>query len=157
MKTIESALENWDIIFLKYVILFLFFLPLFVRVKRSKVNCFWKLKGWALANPFSFQKQFTFDRFSRLKQLFSNAFTSYRHSKHPSSCKFWKFSKIIFFARFFLLQKIFSFKNPQWYDRVRFAHWCKGENNLSTRSTIYRRLLLTKLFNFQGFCKMKHF
>ena len=34
--------------------------PLFVRVKRSKVNCFWKLKGFAKAHPFSFVKRLFF-------------------------------------------------------------------------------------------------
>ena len=38
------------------------------RLKRSKVNCFWKLKGFAKAHPFSFQKQFTFDRFTLTKR-----------------------------------------------------------------------------------------
>ena len=38
------------------------------RVNRSKVNCFWKLKGFAKAHPFSFQKQFTFDRFTLTKR-----------------------------------------------------------------------------------------
>ena len=55
MKTIESALESWNIIFSKIEKIVLVFWPLFVRLKLSKTNCFGKLKLSSLRDVLVYQ------------------------------------------------------------------------------------------------------